>query len=118
MPSIARSVGNLPQNARESRQEIHDREHGVRCGVRFDLAGPTDNRGGPYRALSRFAELASEGTGIAHVRRPFVAVFPCGSPLRSIVGRKDDNGVVVNAKLLQRVENLANVVSPSIILSP
>jgi len=48
----------------------------------------------------------------------WLPVFACGLALWAVVRGKDDNGVVVNAKLLQRVEDLADVVIPSISLSP
>ena len=50
------------------------------------------------------------GTGIAHVRRSLVAEFACGLTLWSVVGGKDDDGVVVDAKFFQRVEDAADVV--------
>jgi len=53
-----------------------------------------------------------ERTGVAHVRGSLIAVFARGLALWAIVGGEDDDGVSVNAKLFQRVEDLADVVVP------
>ena len=51
---------------------------------------PAANEGWrPYCALRHFPQLATEGTGIAHIGRPVIAKLPRGLPIRPIVGRKD-----------------------------
>jgi hypothetical protein len=85
-------------------------KHRVRTGIRLDVSGPADEAESPYRAFGRFAQLATKGAGIAHVRRSLVAEFARGLAIWSIVGGEDDDGALFNAKFLQRVENAADVV--------
>ena len=52
----------------------------------------------------------AEGTGVAHVRCSLVAHLACSLALRPVVRGEDDKSVVVDAELLQCVEDLADVV--------
>src|SRR5229473_1163333 len=110
--AVNRPVGGwlAADDAGEGRKKIHGREHRIRAGARPDLAGPADEAEGPDRAFGSFAQFAPEGTGITLVRRALVTHLAGGLALRSVVRGKDNQRVVVNAKFLQRVENLADVV--------
>jgi hypothetical protein len=48
--------------------------------------------------------------GPAHIRRSLVAHLPGGLALRPVIRGEDDKRVVVDAEVLQRVEDLADVV--------
>jgi hypothetical protein len=66
-----------------------------------------------YFATSSSMGLATHpnsAPGVAHIRRSLIAHLPGGFVLRSIIRGEDDKRVVVNAELLQRVEDLADVV--------
>ena len=45
-----------------------------------------------------FAQLAAERSAVAHVRGALIAEFACGLPVGAVVGRKDENGVVIDRR--------------------
>jgi len=74
------------------------------------VAGPADEGEGADRALGGFAQLAPEGTGIAHVRRRLVAPFAGGLALRSVVRGEREDRVIVELEFFESVKDLADVV--------
>ena len=106
--SVARNLG--ANDIGEGREEIHDREHGIRGCIRLDLARPADETTCSDRAFGCFAQLATKWTRIAHVRRPLISQIPDDLTFRPVVRGEDEKRVVVDLEVFQRLEDPADVV--------
>ena len=85
-------------------------EHRVRTRGWFDIARPPYDGARSDRPLGRFAQLATEGAGVARIRRSIVAEIADGLAIRTIVGGKNHDGVIFHAKPFKGVEDLPDMV--------
>src|SRR4029450_9734546 len=67
---------------------------------------------GPDRAFGHFTELTAERTRAPDIRCSLIAKFAGEVCPRPIVRGEHEQRVVVDAELLQRIEDLADVVVP------
>ena len=110
--AIDRSVSGNPtaDEAGERQEEIHDRGRAFEEVPGLTCPGQRTMHEGPNGPLGGFAQLAPEGTRVAHVGRALVSHLAGCHALRPVVGGEDDEGIVIDAEPLQRVEDLADVV--------
>jgi hypothetical protein len=89
---------------------IHDGEHGIRGGVRPDLARPADETTCSDGAFGCFSQLAAEWTRVALIRRPLISQIADDLTFRPVVRGEDQKRVVVDLEVFQRLEDPAHVV--------
>jgi len=106
--SVIRNLG--ANDIGEGREEIHDREHGIRGCIRLGLARPADEATCSDRAFGCFSQLATKWTRVAHVRRALISQIADDLTFRPVVRGEDEKRVVVDIEVFQRLEDPADVV--------